>query len=177
MARLTMQVTILLIGLLVSWSPLQAMSATTTNGIGLGLEAWDEQHGKGEITQSVSLIGPKVFSYENDRYFVGFQNEAVSFIEIGWEEVDGLKFSLAIKAVEELLPSDADLVESTVFPATAASPIEILVFRYESPALSDYFLKQPGTVSISVLLQLSGKRIQPDPLVARVSITVGYASD
>lgn len=150
-----------------------ASAAVTTGGIGLRRDEWEAVHGAG-------VPGQAQVTYEDERYYVGFTNGLVTFIETGWEDRNGINLQNASQAVRALLPSDVELVETISFPATPAGPVALLALRYERAALPDLIGDLTGpdpTATIVALYQLlaDGGTGPGGPLLARVSIALGLA--
>ena len=135
----------------------------SSGGIGLSRDDWEDLHGAGEAGQSL-------VSYEGGAYDVGFEEGVVAFVELGWEDVSNVTFDEA--EVEDLLPSDAELVEAFAFPATAVGPTSLLARRYESEALADLFGGE-RTGGILVLYQEAPSPDCFEPDVSRASIAIG----
>lgn len=143
--------------------------AVDSEGIGLDREAWEELHGPGNAGQSY-------VEYEDGRYLVGFTDDAVTFIERGWEDEGNLTMEEAAAEVADLLPTDARLRETFYAPPTAAGPIGLFFERYQSDALGDRLADASTAHTDSILVvyqQQRGQQIEPE--VTRVSITVGDA--
>lgn len=156
----------LAVGLVVNWSAAPSgarQDAIESGGIGLSRESWEEIHGTGEPGQTV-------ISYDGGSYFVGFQDEIVTFIEFGYDN-DGAPGDEAQDAAEALLPDDAELVETFYALGTPAGPSGLLAVRYQSDDLEDLLDDSEG--SILVLYQETPSPDSFEPNVARVSITVG----
>lgn len=156
----------LAVGIVVDWSVLPSgarQDMIESGGIGLSRESWEEIHGTGEPGQTV-------VSYDGGAYFVGFQDEIVTFIEFGYDN-DGASADEAQGAAEALLPDDAELEETFYALGTPAGPSGIRAVRYESDDLEELLDDSEG--SILVLYQETPSPDSVEPNVARVSITVG----
>jgi len=156
-----------------AWSPAVAVGVRQgdevgSGGIGLSRADWDELHGTGEVGQTL-------VTYEDGRYSVGFRDDAVSFLELGWEDQGGVDADEARATIADLLPSDARAVETFVAPPTAAGPIGMSIDRYESDALLDAF-STTGNVpsgSIVVICQDTPATGRFESNVSRAIITIG----
>lgn len=138
-----------------------------SEGIGLDREAWEDLHGPGNAGQSY-------VEYEDGRYLVGFDDDAVTVIERGWEDEGNITAEEAAEEVDDLLPVDAQMRETFYAPPTAAGPIGLSFKRYQSDSLGNRLddVATARTDSILVVYQQQrGRQIEPD--VTRVSITVG----
>jgi hypothetical protein len=156
-----------------AWSPAVAVGArqgdeVNSGGIGLSRADWDELHGTGEVGQTL-------VTYEDGRYAIGFRDDAVSFLELGWEDQGGTDPDEARATVADILPSDALAVETFVAPPTTAGPIGMTIDRYQSDALLDAFSTTGNapTGSIIVMYQETSATGQPEPAVSRATITIG----
>ena len=138
-----------------------------SGGIGLTRADWEDLHGPGDPGQSL-------VTYEGGAYAVGFEDDTVVFVELGWEDVGNLPFGEAQAEVEDLLPSDADLVEVFALPATAAGPVSLVAHRYQSDALGRA-LGGPRSDGILVLYQEASDPARFEPDASRASIAVGIA--
>ncbi len=132
---------------------------------------WEADHGPGDSGQSL-------VTYEGGAYSVAFEDDVVMFLELGWEDQGNVAFDEAEDEVEDLLPSDAELVETYVAPATAGGPISLQIQRYESNALEDLLAGGTGdrTGGILVIYQETSAADQLERDVARASMAVGTES-
>lgn len=156
-----------------AWSPAGAAVSRQSNevrsgGIGLSRADWEDLHGEGAAGQSL-------MTYEGGDYTVGFREDTVSFLELGWEDQGGISTDDARATVADLLPSDARVVETFVAPPTAVGPIGMSIDRYESEALLDAFSTTGAapTGSIVVIYQETAAPDRFEPNVSRASITIG----
>ncbi len=143
-------------------------SDVSSGGIGLPRANWEDLHGTGEVGQTL-------VTYEEGRYTVGFRDDTVSFLELGWEDRGGIATDVARATIADLLPSDARAVETFVAPPTAAGPMGMSIDRYESDALLEAFSTSgdPPTGSIVVIYQETAATDRFEPNVSRASITIG----
>ena len=140
-----------------------------SEGIGLDRDEWEELHGPGNAGQSY-------VEYEDGRYLVGFDDDAVTFIERGWEDEGNVTMDEAADEVDDLLPADAQLRETFYAPPTAAGPIGLFFERYQSDSLGERLADAATARTDGILVvyqQQRGQQIEPD--VTRVSIAVGTA--
>jgi len=137
-----------------------------SGGVGLTRAEWEAIHGGGEVCQDSVTYG--------GRYVVQFAGDAVSFIELGWEERagGGVATDAARAEVEALLPDDADRVETFFAPPTLGGPVGLTVERYQSDGLPDRYPSTQSSPSggIAVIYQETGR---VEPVVTRASIAVG----
>ena len=142
-----------------------------SGGIGLSRDDWEADHGPGDPGQSL-------VTYEGGAYSVAFEDDVVTFLELGWEDQGNVAFDEAEDEVEDLLPSDAELVETYFAPATAGGPISLQIQRYESDALEDLLAGGTGdrTGGILVIYQETPAADQFERDVARASMAVGTES-
>ena len=143
-------------------------SDVSSGGIGLSRADWEDLHGTGEVGQTL-------VTYGEGRYTVGFQDDTVSFMELGWEDQGGIATDDARATIVDLLPSDARDVETFVAPPTAVGPIGMSIDRYESDALLDAFSTTGNapTGSIIVIYQETAATDRIETNVSRASITIG----
>ena len=146
----------------------RGQSDLESGGIGLDREAWEAIHGPGEVGQSL-------VTYEGGTYAVGFEQGAVVILERSWEAEGNVDPAVAAAEVADLLPADAELVESFFLPATEAGPVSLLADRYESRSLAGRYRGGEGrrTEGILVLYQQVPAEGGFAFEAARVSITVG----
>jgi hypothetical protein len=142
--------------------------AFESGGIGLSRAEWEAVHGPGDV-------GQNYVTYEGGRYYVQFVGDAVSFIELGWEDRGGVDAPDALAEVEALLPADAGFLETFLAPPTGGGLVGLTIDRYESEALPDRFpdAQPPPTGSILVVYQETPGQDRFEPSVTRASIAVG----
>lgn len=136
-----------------------------SGGVGLSQTEWEVVHGAPMVGQSHNL-------YEDGRYAVWLQDEAVFKVEFGWD--DAVEQESATAEVETYLPQDAILTEDFYAPPTGDGPIALRVHRYESDSIASQFPRTTpaATGSISVIYQ-EDNRNPYEPLVTRATLIVG----
>jgi hypothetical protein len=146
-----------------------------SGGIGLSRSAWEARHGTSTRSGAVEL-------YEDGTYAVVVTDGFVTFVERGWEDEDGIAVTEATDAVLDLLPADAELVETYYLPATPGGPIALAIERYESPSLAALLgdLESGWDGSIVVVYQAAvptsdAAAVAGETTITRVSIAAGTA--
>jgi len=154
------------VGRAATFSPPARDQAVVSGGIGLSRADWEAAHGPGDAAQNY-------VSYEGGAFYVQFRGDVVSYLEFGWDE-PGVELATAEASVRELIPSDAQLVETFAAPPTAGGPTGLFMQRYESPTLAatpELGVGATGSILVVYIETPAPDRFEPN--VARAGITVG----